>query len=119
MNNETRQRQEGMCVKYGAAMVPCPNGAKVGISRSVRDGTLPINGVRVTPEGDSSGWFVWAGDWSDSPDFFVPLHVDHLKEWCPSAIPFLLLPPGWRFQVAPNHEDVWLDPDVQAESGGM
>jgi hypothetical protein len=36
-----------------------------------------------------------------------------LKDWCPTAIPFLLLPPGWRFQVAPKYEDVWFDADVR------
>jgi len=116
MNDELHQRQTRICAKYGADTVAYLNGAKIGVARNVRDGVLPINGVRVTPLGDSSGWFVWAGEWSDAPDFFVPLHVDHLKEWCPSAVPFLLLPPGWRFQVAPNHEDVWFDSDVQTDA---
>lgn len=117
MNGEIPLRQEGICIKYGADMIACPNGVKIGISRNVLDGFFPINGVRVSPQGDLSGWFIWAGDWSDDPDFFVPLHLDHLGEWCPSAIPYLLLPPGWRFQVAPDHEDVWFDSDVQTETG--
>ena len=115
MNKEIHQRQEGICTKYGAEVVACPNELTIGISRNVRNGVLPVNGVRVTPSGNSSGWFIWAGDWSNAPDFFVPLHVHHLRDWCPSTIPFLLLPPGWRFQVAPNHEDVWFDSDVQTK----
>ena len=43
------------------------------------------------------------------PDFFVPLHVEHLAEWCPGVTKFLALPPGWRFLTAPDHEDVWFD----------
>jgi hypothetical protein len=79
----------------------------VGISRNVRDGILPINGLRHPPEGDTTGWYIWAGgEPSDAPDFFVPLHVEHIKEWCPDAIRFLGLPPGWRFLVAGEHEDV-------------
>lgn len=112
MHNERRQQQESICKKYGAGIETCPADLKVGISRNIRDGILPINGVRIKPEGDLSGWFIWAGEWSDDPEFFVPLHVAHLNDWCPSAIPYLLLPPGWRFQVAPNHEDVWFDPNV-------
>jgi hypothetical protein len=46
---------------------------------------------------------------SDSPDFFVPLHVRHLQEWCEQIVPFLALPPGWRFLIAPDYEDVWFD----------
>lgn len=113
MQNERHQQQENICKKYGAGIETCPAGLKVGISRNIRDGILPINGVRIKPEGGLSGWFIWAGEWSDDPEFFVPLHVGHLDDWCPSAIPYLLLPPGWRFQVAPNHEDVWFDPNVR------
>lgn len=46
----------------------------------------------------------------------VPLHVGHLAEWCPDALPYLALPPGWRFLIAPGYEDVWEDPalfDIQ------
>src|SRR6266567_6634911 len=58
----------------------------------------------------TSGWYIWAGEQlSDDPDFFVPLHVEHLAMSCPAAIPYLALPPGWRFLVAPGYEDVWPD----------
>jgi hypothetical protein len=43
---------------------------------------------------------------SDAPDFFVPLHVEHLTEWCPVVLRFLGLPPGWRFLVAGEYQDV-------------
>src|SRR5262249_4805049 len=33
------------------------------------------------------------------PNFFVPLHVSHLAEWCPAALKFLGLAPGWRFLI--------------------
>jgi hypothetical protein len=50
---------------------------------------------------DTSGWYIWAGEGgpSDDPDFFVPLHVEHLAEWCPHITKYLGLPPGWRFLV--------------------
>jgi hypothetical protein len=117
MNDPNREHQEAICIKYKTEKVDSPNQFRVGISQNVRDGVLPINGVRITPQGDSTGWFIWAGEWSDAPDFFRPLHVVHLKDWCPTAIPFLLLPPGWRFQVAPKYEDVWFDADVK--TGGQ
>ena len=97
-----------VCKRFGVVPVASPDFLKVGIALNVRDGLLPINGVRLEPEGDTTGWYIWAGgDMSDDPDFFVPLHVVHLEKWCPPVIPYLQLPPGWRFQIAPDYEDVW------------
>lgn len=111
--NDTLDAQKRVCSKYGVQHVPASADLKVGISRNVREGVLPINGLRHPPEGDTTGWYIWAGeDMSSDPDFFVPLHVEHLSEWCPQLIPYLGLPPGWRFLIAGDHEDVWEDPSL-------
>jgi hypothetical protein len=102
--------QRAVCQRYEVQPVAAPAGLKVGIARNVRDGVLPINGLRHNPEGDTTGWYIWAGgEPSDDPAFFVPIHVEHLEEWCPDVIPYLQLPPGCRFLIAPGHEDVWED----------
>ena len=102
--------QRQFCDLHGVDFVAAPSHLKVGIARNVRDSLLPINGLRHRPEGDTTGWYIWAGEeFSDAPDFFVPLHVEHLADWCPDAIRFLGLPPGWRFLVADGYEDVWED----------
>lgn len=107
---EIRRAQKDLCARYGVAFVEAPAHWKVGIARNVRDGMLPINGLRHAAAGDTTGWYIWAGgELSDDPDFFAPLHVEHLAEWCPAALRFLGLPPGWRFLVADEHEDVWAD----------
>lgn len=94
--------------------VPVRDIDKVGVARNVRSGLQPLNGVRVQPADGASGWFIWAGGvMSEDPDLFEPLHASHLSEWCPEVLPYLELPPGWRFQVAPDHEDVWFDPEVE------
>lgn len=31
---------------------------------------------------------------------------------CPEVLPYLGLPPGWRFRIAPGHSDVWDDPEL-------
>lgn len=88
---------------------PLPD-EKVGVARNVRSALWPINGLRHPAAGDTSGWFIWAGEeLSVSADFFVPLHVAHLNEWRPDVLPYLDLPPGWRFLIAPGYEDVWFD----------
>ena len=108
------EEQEATCRKYSVPYVPSPRDLRVGISRNVRDGVLPINGLRHPPTGETTGWYIWAGgEPSDRPDFFETLHVEHLREWCPHAIRFLGLPPGWRFLVSEEHEDVWEDSSLR------
>lgn len=111
--NDNVKAQQDICRRFGVEAYPAPADQKVGVARNVREGVLPINGSRCRPEGDTTGWYIWAGgEMSEAPDFFVPLHVSHLQEWCPSVLPYLALPPGWRFQIAPGHEDVWFDEEA-------
>lgn len=102
--------QRLLCSRFGVTPFAATADLKVGVARNVRDGVWPINGMRHPPQGDTTGWYIWAGEeLSDADDFFVPLHVGHLAEWCPMVLPYLALPPGWRFLVAPDYEDVWED----------
>ncbi|PQO28479.1 hypothetical protein DTL21_28165 [Bremerella cremea] len=106
------ERQQSVCERFGATPMPYSLHLKVGIARNVREGVEPINGLRVKPVGDTTGWYIWAGEWSDDPDFFVPLHAENLASWCPRVIPYLQLPTGWRFLLAPSCEDVWFDEEL-------
>ena len=102
--------QSQLCKKYDTFFVPCPDGSKVGITLNVRNEHLIINGLRHPPEGDTNGWYIWAGEeLSNAHDFFMPLHIEHLEDWCPQVVKYLGLPPGWRFLIARDHEDVWED----------
>ena len=101
--------QQLVCARVGASLLPSPLGLKVGIARTVLTSVLPINGLRHPPVGDTTGWYIWAGEDFPADDGFVPLHVEHLDEWCPGALPYLGLAPGWRFLIAPGHEDIWFD----------
>jgi hypothetical protein len=115
--DETMSVQQELCQQYGAGFVESLPLMKAGVARNVREGLVPINGLRHPPVGDTSGWYIWAGEeLSEDPDFFVPVHVMHLGEWCPEVIRFLGLPPGWRFLVAGNYQDVWEDPSLLLES---
>ena len=113
----TDEAQAKVCERYGIGPFRTPVTLKVGIASNVRDGVQPLNGLRCHPVGDTSGWYIWAGEeWSDDPDFFAPLHIHHLAEWCPAVIPYLLLPPGWRFLIAAGQEDVWFDEQLLGRS---
>jgi hypothetical protein len=46
---------------------------------------------------------------SDAADFFQPMHIEHVSTRCPEILPYMGLPPGWRFLIADGYEDVWYD----------
>jgi hypothetical protein len=104
-------KQKSICKKYGASYLEAPLDLKIGISENVKKGVEPIHGMRHFPQGGTTGWYIWAGDYSDAPDFFKPLHINHLEEWNNHVIPFLGLEPGYRFLIAErgNYVDVWED----------
>lgn len=107
------ESQRAVAARFDTVAIPMSNDVKVGISRTVLAGLHPLNALRHPPEGDTSGWYIWAGEvLSDAPDFFVPLHISHLADWCPEILPYLGLPPGWRVLLAPGYEDVWFDEDL-------
>lgn len=110
MSDNLESQQKAVCERHGATWSRVDPDLKVGIARNVKTGLQPINGLRHPPEGDTTGWYIWAGEeLSDDPDFFVPLHVSHLQDWCPEVLKFLGLPPGYRFLIAGDYEDVWED----------
>ena len=102
-------QQRDLCRRYGAAFLETQLALNVGINRAFDLDVLPLNGLRHPPQTGTSGWYLWTGEFSLQPDFFVPLCGIHLAEKCPDIMHFLGLAPGWRFLLAPNHEDVWFD----------
>jgi len=84
-------QQLEVCRRYGVPHVPAAAKLKVGISRRTHPGVYPLNGLRHLPEGDTTGWYLWAGEeLGAQDDFFVPLHVEHLQDHCPEVLPFLV-----------------------------
>lgn len=108
--NPVEVAQLALCERLDVEPFPAPSDLKVGIALDTLSALLPLNGLRHPPEGDTTGWYLWAGrEMPNDPQFFQPLHVEHLAERCPLALPYLQLPPGWRFLVALDIEDVWYD----------
>ncbi len=105
--------QRRICRRYATDFVESSPDSKILISRNARPGIWPLNGLRHLPESGTSGWYVWAGEaLSLDPDFFEPHRVWQVSELLPLVLPYLALPPGWRFVLAENHEDVWYDPEL-------
>lgn len=86
----------------------------LGASRSLIEDRWdwPVHGLRHSPQGTTTGWYVWTGELSEASDFFAPWHVSHLIRLVPDLEGLLSLPPGTRFLIAPGHEDVWHDPSL-------
>ena len=108
---EIEQRQKETCARFGVTWLPGSKDQKVGVALNVKSSIVPINRLRHSPAGDTTGWYIWAGegDPPSDPNFFVPLHVEHLAQWRPDVLKFLGLPPGWRFLIDGVYEDVWED----------
>lgn len=102
--------QKELCRRFGVIYQPPKFDLKLGVSDNFFSGVLPLNGLRHKPEQETCGWYLWAGEvFSEDADFFKPLHVYHLLERSPKVLKYLALPEGWRFLVAGEYEDVWLD----------
>lgn len=106
---KTEQRK--ICQRFDAEFLPPDPGLKVGIALGTLT-NIPLNAVRITPEGDTCGWYIYGGEYSTDNDFYQPLHVAHLNDYCPEIVPYLALPPGWCVLLAPNYEDVWFDEEM-------
>jgi len=99
-----------MCVQYGSEFENCNPDDELGISNSAVELEFPLNGLRHPPSDGTTGWFVWGGiELSDDSNFFQPIHAKHVTEICPIIWKYLGLAPGWRFLIAPDHQDVWFD----------
>ena len=107
MNNNKVQT---ICERVGVSPLKPEKGSKLGIALSTI-GTEPINGLRCKAENGTNGWYIWCGrEMSEDPDFFKPLHVEHITDYLPQVLTYLDLPIGYRFLIdSNNYEDIWYD----------
>jgi len=101
--------QERLCERVGAVFAPCIPGSIIGISKNFGLDVVPKHGLRHPPHLQTNGWYLWAGEYSEDPDFFEPVCFERLVDIHPPALEFLGLGPGWRFLAHGEHHDVWYD----------
>jgi hypothetical protein len=105
----TPESRTEICEQFGVEPDVPGGNEKLGIALGTLD-QMPLNGLRHPRENGTCGWYIWGGEtFPSEDDAFSPLHVSHLKNYCPTAIRFLALPPGWRFLTDGVHVDVWQD----------
>ena len=118
LDDRVVQAQRQVCERYGVPYVPTRPNLKIGLNLNGEQ--YPINGLREpleTAYDKLAGWWIWNGERVDSQASFSALewdalHAAHLADQCPEALPYLALPPGWRFLIATDYEDVWEDPSL-------
>jgi len=73
--------------------------------------TMPLNGLRYPPQEGGSGWYIWGGDkMLQTADFFSPIQVRYLGDYVSGLLPFLDLPPGFRFLTDNRgRQKAWFD----------
>lgn len=102
--------QEGVCRRLNVACESPTSHSKIGVEKDMNTKKYPLNGLRHYPVGETNGWYIWSGgEVSPRSDFFEPVHTFHICEELPEIYKYLGLPPGWRFLVAGDHEDLWFD----------
>lgn len=104
------QSQLDVCERLGVKPCTLLSQDKIGLAISTMN-TSPINGIRVPAMSGTSGWYIFGGEEASAdPSFYSPICITHLRKYCEIAIPYLCLPPGWRFQIdSQGYEDVWYD----------
>lgn len=103
------EAQAAVCARFGVTPHDPAPFSKTGLSAGVESDRWPVHGRRHPPTDGTNGWYIWVGEFSHAADFFAPHHVEHLGDYRPAMLPYLALPPGWRFLIAPDDEDVWSD----------
>ena len=107
MTSLVTPEQAAICARLDVTPEPPKADQKVGLAEDLSGS--PVNGLRHRAA-TTSGWYLWTGGTlDDRDDFFRAVHQAHVTELLPMVTPYLALPPGYRFLLAPGHEDVWFD----------
>jgi hypothetical protein len=100
------------CLRLSVPFLKPDPWMKIGINRTFEMSRFPINGLRHAPENGTTGWYIWSGTYSDDENFFESRHLYHFYETNPQISKYLGLSSSWRFLLAPDYEDVWVDPNL-------
>jgi len=96
-------------MNLGVAPIPPEPESCLGIAIQTI-GKMPIHALRHPVEGDTNGWYIWCGGYSEEEDFFQPLCFEHLIDHIPQVQKYLSLPPGYRFLIDDSgNVDIWFD----------
>lgn len=101
--------QLAVCAKYHALFHTCADDERAGVAVETLK-KEPIYGVREKNHDGSNSWYIWGGPGSTAEDFYQPLCAGHIGDLIPMVLPYLALPPGYKFIIdRSGFEDVWFE----------
>lgn len=102
---------QALFARFAAVWTPPSDFDKIGVAATVKSDALPLHGLRHLPANGTSGWYLWTGlePLSTAAASSFSIHAIHMVDWRPIVVPYLGLPPGWRFLLHDDYEDVWFD----------
>jgi len=101
-------RQKEICEKYQSKWKPINKKLMIGIGSNLN--ADPIHGLRQPKEKETTGWYIWNGEYSESNDFFKTICAEYLLQIRPDLIKYFGLDVGYRFLIdKKEYEDVWFD----------
>lgn len=104
-------KQKLICETNNSVWKPVNKKLLLGVSNNLSGG--PINGMRISPDRGTTGWFIWTGEYSEDDDFFQSICAEHLLQHRPEIIQYLGLDTGFRFLTDQNgYEDIWFDENI-------
>lgn len=93
------------------------DGSEVMLGWDFDPRNLPFTARHFPPVGSRNGWVLWTGAEPVTYPGYVAVTTGELVRWVPQVARYIELPPGWSFQIAPNHEDVWEEPELLDDDG--
>jgi len=71
LSNEQRE----ICMRFGASCLLPDVRLRSASARLSTRRNFPITSCAISPQGDTTGWYIWSGEeLSTDAGFFVPLH---------------------------------------------
>lgn len=109
-----RPSEQAISQRFGVAAERPWLFARCLVADDVSDSAAPpLYGARFAPQSDRGdcGWTIWASD-ADLESVsttvgFSTITVQELAERRGDVLPYLVLPPGWGFTLAPGHEEAY------------
>ena len=103
--------QQKCCEHYSAQYTPVDEEQMVVISDGVYEG-LPLEGVRYPSPDHMSGWWLTTDEYNGDTSSLKTVHYIHIVESRPEVAIYMALPPGYRFMLGGEQEQVWFDEEV-------
>ncbi|WP_432205899.1 immunity protein Imm33 domain-containing protein [Huijunlia imazamoxiresistens] len=105
-----------MCPTHGAKYSPVDPFQIIGLADDLSQ--VPFHGLRH-PTDNSSGWYIWSGEYNNSDTFFKLHHIGRLMYFKPEVLKYLGRTPGYGFLIDDQgYEDVWFDESLLRISEG-